>query len=324
MIEYRLLFLVMIFTSRVGICDDNAEIIERCKAAMSPPIKMKLVRNGFESTIYSKRLADNLIASRVETLSPIACVAITIGNEIYEMYPEKKQAIDAGFLLTVTNDLLNLAKKVQPPDNLYLQGLQGPFGLLESAEHQGIHCWKLVTRMPEELYGKFVNSNSILTRENFPIEKRVYIDKISDRILLTEELSISGRVLARVQFKEIEKIELPDDLFLIPQGYELLRPASLAEYVIMKREMAGRAIFGPTTGMIDPSKPWERFGMDESEFLAQAEARKIRKKLVAAIDSIPKRGFFQRNFSVFASCVGLTFGLLTMSWYLARLRSRRV
>ncbi|MCY2980370.1 MAG: hypothetical protein NTU79_17015 [Planctomycetota bacterium] len=291
---------------------------------MSSPIKMKIVRNGFETTVYSKRLSDNLIASRIETFSPIATVAITIGSEIYEIYPEKKQVIDAGFLLTAANDVLNLARKIQPPNNLFLQGLQGPFDLLESAEHEGIHCWKLITKMPEELYGKFINSNSILTRENFPIEKRVYIDKISDRILFTEEVSISGRVLARVHFKEIEKMELPDDLFLIPQGYELLRPASLAEYVIMKRELAGRAIFGPTTGTIDPSKPWERFGMDESEFLAQAEARKIRKKLVAAIDSIPKRGFFQINFLVLASCVGLTFGLLAMSWYLARLRSRRV
>ena len=321
MMEYRLLFLAMLFTSRVGICGDTAEIIDRCKAAMSPPIKMKLVRNGFESTVYSKRLADNLIASRVETLSPIASVAITIGDEIYEMYPEKKQAIDAGLLLKVPNDAINRAIKVQPPDNLYLQG---PFDLFESTEHQGIHCWKLITRMPEELYGKFVNSNSVLTRENFPIEKRVYIDKNSDRILFTEEISISGRVLARVQFKEIEKMELPDDLFLIPQGYELLRPASLAEYVIMKRELAGGAISGPTMGLIDPSKPWERFGMDESEFLAQAEAREIRKKLVAAIDSIPKRSFFQRDLSIFASFVGLTFGLMAMSWYLARLRSRRV
>ena len=319
--EYRLLFLAMLFTCRVGICSDTAEIIDRCEAAMSPPIKMKLVRNGFESTVYSKRLADNLIASRVETLSPIAFVAITIGDEIYEMYPEKKQAIDAGSLLKVPNDAINRAIKVQPPDNLYLQG---PFDHLESTEHQGIHCWKLITRMPEELYGKFVNSNSVLTRENFPIEKRVYIDKNSDRILFTEEISISGRRLARVQFNEIEKMELPDDLFLIPQGYELLRPASLAEYVIMKRELAGGAISGPTMGLIDPSKPWERFGMDESEFVLQAEARKIRKKLVAAIDSIPKRSFFQRGFSVFASFVGLTFGLLAMSWYLARLRSRRV
>src|SRR6185436_5770279 len=73
-----------------------------------------------------------------------------------------------------------------------------------------------------------------------PREARTFINQKSFFIVETEVVSLAGSTISKMEYRGIERpSSLRDDLFLPPDGLELLKPQSLKDYtaILMSRIM---------------------------------------------------------------------------------------
>lgn len=208
------------------------EVLRRSKEAMMPPIRYRILSQGVHTVISQKILSDGAMAIRTETPSPVHRIALQIKGRAFEFYPDRGIGIDTTL---VQESALNQAVALnQTLGSRAHNGVR----LNEAVLPNGRACYEVVTTFSPELFSFIAAGLPEQTRlrvlDKTPREKHEFLDKQSFVPLQTRTLSASGTVLS---FSELQGIEqhanLPDDLFLAPDGIELLKPRTTREYAAM-------------------------------------------------------------------------------------------
>lgn len=304
----------------------SAEIMAHCRAAMEPPVQMTVSNNGIHSLVYRKRLNDNLLAVRVESMVSPSVIQIAVGDQSFELLPEQEKAIDSSILVqSLRSGIGKMLNSVLANDSL---PSDQDLSSAEVSTINGRPCWIVKASVSMRTLDAIASLNKVLQKENLPAFQKYFIAKPTGLLIQTELYAINGRLISRVVYSDIQKVkELPDELFLIPSSYTLLSPQSREEYFVLRQSLSSLAFpkfdspMQPKSSLI--ARPWEHFGIDESEFNRRVERSRIRERerIVSGKPASPEQAnvYVSRFFITNCSCViGFVCLIVFLRW-----RSRR-
>jgi hypothetical protein len=212
------------------------EVLKRSREAMKPPIRYRSVSRGISTLVCQKVLANGTIATRLEASSPVPKISLILDDSMCEFYPDRGVAIDATFMQrsasAQANSILDTLKG-KAPASFQMQSI-----VLED----GRECFEITSTFAPSLSAAVENALPQAMKKQaqamIPRQSVTVIEKKGFRLVEVRAVSQAGYTISESQYSAIEQpVELPDDLFLPPDGVELLKPQTKHEYVSMVREI---------------------------------------------------------------------------------------
>jgi hypothetical protein len=182
--------------------------------------------------VSQKLLPDGTLASRTETRSPIEKISVVVGDESYDIYPDQGVAVDTQFMRNSAQSqaaTLSAALGVRAAHSAILKG---------TVRRGGKLCFEIETTYSPQVTALVGKTLSDKARKLLPKGNRFYIDKDTYVLVEMEVISQTGALIAKMEYKDITPHpDLPDELFLPPDGLEVRKPQSLKEYADLVAEL---------------------------------------------------------------------------------------
>ena len=214
------------FVHAVAAEPSAAEIVEASKAAMSQPLRYRVLAGGTEMVVYQKTLSDGSLAQLVDMSSPIKRINIIYGDKSYELYLDHGVAIDTHFMYQAAKDQAATISSVVRSKAAVSSRIVGTV----TRDHKD--CFVIESTFASEMTAELARSAALHDNDAIPATYRYVIDKHAYLMVELEIISKSGFSLSKCEFKDITpQPDLSDDFFSIPASVEVKRPASLSEYV---------------------------------------------------------------------------------------------
>jgi hypothetical protein len=194
------------------------EIFAKSQAAMGAPIQYRLSMGGVDSIVSMKDLGGEIgVASRVETVSPnLEQTTITTAKYAYEWRPNTGLAIDKTLLGEV---MLAQAAAIRQsvPSGATMK-------LLEPETIDGAEHYVIETTVPQGFADAIAKALSITTPFSGATKSWINAETFHLRRMVTA----SGEM----EYLDIKQgIDLPNDLFLPPEGMTFQKPKTVDEYI---------------------------------------------------------------------------------------------
>ena len=194
------------------------EIFAKSQAAMGAPIQYRLSMGGVDSIVSMKDLGGEIgVASRVETVSPnLEQTTITTAKYAYEWRPNTGLAIDKTLLGEV---MLAQAAAIRQsvPSGATMK-------LLEPETIDGAEHYVIETTVPQGLADAIAKALSITTPFSGATKSWINAETFHLRRMVT--------AAGEMEYLDIKQgAELPNDLFLPPEGMTFQKPKTVDEYI---------------------------------------------------------------------------------------------
>ena len=194
------------------------EIFAKSQAVMAAPIQYRMVMGEVESIVSMKDLGGEIgVASRVETVNPlIEQTTITTAKYAYEWQPNTGLAIDKTLLGEV---MLAQAAAIRQsvPSGATMK-------LLEPETIDGAEHYVIETTVPQGLADAIAKALSITTPFSGATKSWINAETFHLRRLIT--------AAGEMEYLDIKQgIDLPNDLFLPPEGMTFQKPKTVDEYI---------------------------------------------------------------------------------------------
>lgn len=208
------------------------EIMQRSREAMKPPIRYRMYSEGVATLVCQKILSDGRTATRLESSSPVHKISLIVDESSCDYFPDSGIGIDASF---ISGHLRGSAQSVSTKTAT-------PARLSTIVSADGRECYVISRPLPFDIGAGLANSIPESARAQFQQkttrETQTLIDMRSFELVEQRRVSNAGMMISQTQHRAIEhSVALPDDLFLPPDGIELLKPQNLQEYVGMLKEI---------------------------------------------------------------------------------------
>ena len=224
-----------------------AEIMAASKAAMSKPLKFRIIMNGIEMVVYQKMLPDGSVASVADISSPIKKTIITYGDKCYELYLDRHLAIDMGFayktIKNQTGSIVSLlgGKEAASPR------------LIGTTELDGKECYQIESVITPDGATSIAKvlptgiNGAMPTKFRHLIEKNTYL-------MVEQEIIMQDGSSTKTEFRDVKpQPDLSDDFFQLPSGFDVKTPKSVTDYVMLASGIRKIARREPT--FISPEGP---------------------------------------------------------------------
>jgi hypothetical protein len=200
--------------------------MEESQKAMGVAAHYRIVNQGMEVSIYQKPLPDGSIAMLTDISAPIKRSTIKYGDKSYDMYLEKKIAVDTSALLTEAKSMPGIAQLFATKD------MKVALKLTRTFTDNGKEYYEMeqVMQIPANLPPAMAKS--------IPAKNRFVID--AETFLIHEhEMSASdGSSITKLRYLGFEPMpDLTDDIFQLPDGFEVLSPQSINEYAVISLDL---------------------------------------------------------------------------------------
>ena len=194
------------------------EIFAKSQAAMGAPIQYRLSMGGVDSIVSMKDLGGEIgVASRVETVSPnLEQTTITTAKYAYEWRPNTGLAIDKTLLGEV---MLAQAAAIRQsvPSGATMK-------LLEPETIDGVEHYVIETTVPQGFADAVAKALSITTPFSGATKSWINAETFHLRRMIT--------AAGEMEYLDIKQgIDLPNDLFLPPEGMTFQKPKTVDEYI---------------------------------------------------------------------------------------------
>ena len=194
------------------------EIFAKSQAAMGAPIQYRLSMGGVDSIVSMKDLGGEIgVASRVETVSPnLEQTTITTAKYAYEWRPNTGLAIDKTLLGEV---MLAQAAAIRQsvPSGATMK-------LLEPETIDGAEHYVIETTVPQGFADAIAKALSITTPFSGATKSWINAESFHLRRMIT--------AAGEMEYLDIKQgIDLPNDLFLPPEGMTFQKPKTVEEYI---------------------------------------------------------------------------------------------
>jgi hypothetical protein len=194
------------------------EIFAKSQAVMAAPIQYRMVMGEVESIVSMKDLGGEIgVASRVETVNPsIEQTTITTAKYAYEWQPNTGLAIDKTLLGEV---MLAQAAAIRQsvPSGATMK-------LLEPETIDGAEHYVIETTVPQGLADAIAKALSITTPFSGATKSWINANTFQLRRMIT--------AAGEMEYLDIKQgIDLPNDLFLPPEGMTFQKPKTVDEYI---------------------------------------------------------------------------------------------
>ena len=230
-----------------------SEILASSKTAMSRPLKDRLVTGGVEMVVYQKMLPDGTMATLSETSTPIKKISIVRGEDNYDLFLERRLAIDTKVAFQPGKDLIAAITSKPGVRTGNWERLAG------TVKRNGVDCYVIESALPAKERDALSKVVPAGTAGLIPAMSRQVIDKRTWLVVETESLSSSGASLSKVELKDITaQPDLADDFFVVPANFEIKKPASMTEYldlmigILTPKSVTASASLGPLTARVAP------------------------------------------------------------------------
>jgi hypothetical protein len=223
--------------SDIGAEELTAEVIlKRSAEAMKPPIRYRSISRGVSSIVCQKPLADGTVATRLDVSSPVPKISLILDDSMCEFYPDRGIGIDTTFMrqsMLVQAAAFSERLDGKPPITSQVKTV-----VLDG----GRECFEVTSTLAPSLSTAVQNSLPQVMKNRakaiIPREAVAVIDTKTFQLVETRAVSQAGSTISQSEFSEIEQsVDLSEDLFLPPDGIELLKPQSIHEYVRMLRHV---------------------------------------------------------------------------------------
>ena len=211
-----------------------SEVMVRSREAMLPPISYVMRRGATEFSVAERMIGDSR-AIRMESDTPVPKVLLILGEESYEIFPKANIVIDTGFqqgllLAQVTKIRGRLDKNDTRPENLSLD---------KSEIRNGELCYVVVQDW-EGFVSDVVKQikPDAGGRRNIPVKRHTYVSASTFELRAVETFSGDGGLLHLTEYENVERAAPLEQVFLPPNDLEVLKPASMIEYI----KCTGKAI----------------------------------------------------------------------------------
>jgi hypothetical protein len=219
MILLGLLLLIAPTTTACAAPDLTAdEILAKSQSAMAAPIQYRMTTGGVDSIVSLKDFGGEIgVASRVETVSPqLEQTTITTATYAFEWRPKTGLAIDKT-LLGETMIAQATAIRQSVPAGATLR-------LLEPETIDGVRHYVIETTVPQALADAIAKTLGL--KEPLAGTSRSWIN--AESFQLRRTLSAVGEI----EYLDIKQgLDLPNDLFLPPEGMSFEKPNTVDEYI---------------------------------------------------------------------------------------------
>lgn len=237
------------------------EVLDKSKAAMLQPLRYQMRVGGIEQLVYSKQGAGGGMLMRTEVVTPaFEKITIVTGTEHYEWYPKLKVGFDTGQLF---EGIIQKAQSVAAQNDPKKASSNVVFLTDVLASGESFY-------VVEEAYSETTSSaieKAFAAGGSTPVSQ---ISKIDKGTFLPSEVrtifkgqTVPPQVVVYDDFALNR--ELPNELFLPPDGYEFKKITTMTEYTsamskLLKRESAPPKqikpqLLGPITIDPDTGKP---------------------------------------------------------------------
>jgi len=194
------------------------EIFAKSQAALGAPIQYRLSMGGVDSIVSMKDLGGEIgVASRVETVSPnLEQTTITTAKYAYEWRPNTGLAIDKTLLGEV---MLAQAAAIRQsvPSGATMK-------LLEPETIDGAEHYVIETTVPQGFADAVAKALSITTPFSGATRSWINTESFHLRRMVTPA--------GEMEYLDIKQgIDLPNDLFLPPEGMTFQKPKTVDEYI---------------------------------------------------------------------------------------------
>jgi hypothetical protein len=212
------------------------EILQRSKDAMQPPIRYRTISQGGSTLVFQKMLSDGSMATRREQSSPVPKISLIVGKSVSEFY------LDHGVGIDMSNMINSVASQATAMSLNPGAPAAGTLKVRTVSNEDGRECFEVTRFHPPHLIAAVSNGLPEAVKKRIeariPMETRTLIDRKTFEMVETRTVSQTGSTISLSEYREIEQpVELSDDLFLPPDGLELLKPEGPQEYIRMLRDI---------------------------------------------------------------------------------------
>ena len=194
------------------------EIMAKSQVAMAPPIQYRMVMGGVDSIVSMKDLGGDLgTATRVETVNPVLeQTTIATAKYAYEWQPKTGLAIDKTLLGEAMMAQAAALKQAVPAG--------ATMKLLKPESIDGAEHYVIETTVPQGLIDAVTKMLSITTP--FSGKMRSWIN--AETFQLRRMTNATGEM----DYLDIKQgIDLPNELFLPPEGMTFQKPTTQKQYI---------------------------------------------------------------------------------------------
>lgn len=219
---------------RAGALDDLTadEVLAKSQKAMAPPIQYRLVNSGIDSVVSIKDLGGEIgVATRVETVNPLLeQVSLTTAKQALEWHPKTGLAIDKSLFGEAMLAQAAAIRQAVPSGAMSR--------LLDPETIDGVEHYVVETTIPQGFADAIAKMLSL--SKPFSGTSRSWVDSRSFH--LRKVVNAAGEM----EYRDVRQgIELPNDLFLPPEGMTFEKPTTIHEYVKIVSREARRAAEAP-------------------------------------------------------------------------------
>jgi len=262
-------FIVMVMgTANVSADSLTAEqIMEQSGKVMGVAAHYRIVTQGMEISIFQKPLPDGSLAMLTDISAPIQRTTIMYGDNSYDLYLEQRIAVDTSVLRTEVKSTPGVSQLLST-----IQDTGATLNLTRTFTDNGREYHEIEQAMPitEELLANLPPQMA----QSIPAKTRFIVDAETFLIHAKETISSNGTRIAKLQFLGFEPMpDLTDDIFQVPEGFEILSPKSIHEYATLTRSILAPK---PEIQRLPPivSRNNRRVASDEEIYLPPGQARK--------------------------------------------------
>ncbi|MDR1384167.1 MAG: hypothetical protein LBJ67_10030 [Planctomycetaceae bacterium] len=114
-------------------------------------------------------------------------------------------------------------------------------------------CYEIETTLLPESFANLLKALPQNMKQYFPVKERLLIDKQTYLTQKQESFSANGDSLTKIEFQEIAyQSDMTEDIFQIPQGFEIKTPNGIKEYISELQKMMPE-IIEPQYEKVSPS-----------------------------------------------------------------------
>ena len=188
------------------------QILEESQKAMGVPAHYRIVSQGMEISVYQKPLPDGSIAMLTDMSTPIKRTTTVYGEKSYDLYLDKKTAVDTSGLLAEVKGQPGIAQLLSAA-----KGVKVAVKLTRTFTYNGKECYEVEQAMPIPA-ALLVNLPEAMAK-SIPSKNRFVIDTETFLIHEHETFSADGSSIAKLQYLDFEPmLDLTDDIFQVPGG----------------------------------------------------------------------------------------------------------
>ena len=200
------------------------EIMEKSGQAMRVPAHYRIVNQGIEMSIYQKPLPDGSLAMLTDISAPIKKTTIKYGEKSYDLYLDKKIAVDTHVLFAGAENLPEFAQLLAAAKDMKT-------GLIlnRTFTYGGRECYEIEQAVQSP--ASMLASLPAAIARRIPVKNRLVIDTETFLIHEMEMIASDGNSISKIQYLDFEPMhDLTDEIFQLPEGFEVLSPQSIKEY----------------------------------------------------------------------------------------------